>query len=272
MELKEYQKRVLKAVEGYLKALAANEASVAAMKALPPELAKLADGLDAPKMAWKTAGLEEDKYKSKKDGLGNSLPHFCLKIPTGGGKTLLAIETIGSAVDHWRKSSKGLIVWFVPTNQIYRQTLAALQDKSHPYRQRLDNISGDKTMIVEKSNGLSQGELDDNLVILLLMLPSANRKAKETLKMFQDSGAYTGIFPEDDNYIEHKKLSEAIPNLDVVGDAEDLFGRVVVKSSLGNIIRLLRPMAIVDEGQKTYSAGAQATLQGLNPIGYGPTL
>lgn len=97
------------------------------------------------------------------------------------------------------------------------------------------------------------------------MLPSANRKERETLKIFQDSGAYAGVFPADDDYLAHAALLERAPNLDTLGDPDDVFGRAVVMSSLGNLVRLMRPIFILDEGQKAASANAQATLRDFNP-------
>ena len=43
------------------------------------------------------------------------LPAFCLKIPTGGGKTLLATRVIDLVNRHVRRSRRGLVLWIVPT-------------------------------------------------------------------------------------------------------------------------------------------------------------
>ena len=43
-----------------------------------------------------------------------------------------------------------------------------------------------------------------------------------------------------------------------------LWGRQV-KTSLGNTLRVLRPMIVLDEGHKAYSRNAKATLEGFNP-------
>ena len=81
-----------------------------------------------------------------------------------------------------------MVLWIVPTTQICRQTLTALKDRDHPYRQQLDLASAGRTMVLEKTSVFRPADVADSLCILLLMLPSANRETKEQLRMFGDSG------------------------------------------------------------------------------------
>ncbi len=98
----------------------------------------------------------------------------------------------------------------------------------------------------------------------MLMLPAANRQSKETLKVFQDNGGFTEFFPAEDHTGEQEKLLTEIPNLDAFGSDDGYWGRQI-KTSLGNVLRLLSPVIILDEGHKAYSEMAQNTLYGLNP-------
>ena len=199
-----------------------------------------------------------------KNGLGESYPRFCLKIPTGGGKTLLAIEAIREYHNLFVKKRTGLVVWIVHREIIYRQTIEKLKDKNHIYRQWLDQCSGNRTIILEKGQSLRHQDTEDNLVILMLMIQSAGRTTKENMKVFQDSGDYIDFFPQDNRYDEHQKLLEKIPNLDFIQD--DIFNNnKIVKSSLGNAIRILNPLIIVDEFHTMFSDIAKKTLDGLNP-------
>ena len=257
MELKEYQQRALAQVKAYLEALnrwrAKNEKAIA----VDPDLAQ-----DVPLKAWDEVGGKN--YRSRKNGLGEYMPNFCLKIPTGGGKTLLAAHAVDLINRVYRQKQTGLVLWVMPTTQIYRQTLDHLRDRDHPYRQVLDIASGGRTVIYEKSDRFTPEDMAENLVILTLMLPSANREHKETLKVFKDSGGFGAFFPKDDDVQGHAKLLARFPNLDAFGDGTGLFQRQV-KTSLGNTLRLLSPIIILDEGHKAYSDGAQETLRGLNP-------
>ena len=258
MELKEYQQTALKQVKAYLEALHRwREKNEKVIEAAGKDAA-----LDVPQKAWEEVGGKF--YQSRKNGLGESLPNFCLKIPTGGGKTLLAAHAIDLVNRNYRRKQTGLVLWVMPTTQIYRQTIDHLRNRDHPYRQVLDIASGGRTVIYEKSDRFTLEDVTENLLVLTLMLPSANRQNKETLKVFKDSGGFSAFFPKDDDVQGHAKLLARFPNLDAFGDGTGLFQRQV-KTSLGNTLRLLSPIIILDEGHKAYSEGAQDTLRGLNP-------
>ena len=258
MILKEYQKRTLATVRSFVAELAKWRAEDEEARKHNPNW-----GSDWVEKAWqKTVALRP--YQFRRNGLGEYLPAFCLKIPTGGGKTLLATRVIDLANAHFRQSRRGLVLWIVPTTQIYNQTLKALKDRDHPYRQQLDLSSGQRTRIFEKTAAFGPRDVAENLCVLLLMLPSANRKTKDTLRMFRDSGGFDRFFPPDDNPTGHAKMLEEHPNLDTFEQTSGFWGRYI-KTSLGNTVRLLRPLIILDEGHKAYSVNAKATLEGFNP-------
>lgn len=255
MELKEYQQKSLAQVKQYLGLL--DEWRKKALE--NPELE-----IDFPEKAWEKAGMDNG-YHSRKNGLGQPLPNFCLKIPTGGGKTFLAVKAIDLINTIYRKRQHGLILWIVPTNQIYKQTIQSLRNREHPYRQHLDIASGGRTIILEKISRFSPMDVEENLVVLMLMLPSASRQNKETLRMFRDSGGFQQFFPAEDDLVAQRALLEQIPNLDFYGSETGFWGRQI-KTSLGNTLRLLSPVIILDEGHKAYGEIAQSTLRGFNPL------
>ena len=76
-----------------------------------------------------------------------------------------------------------------------KQTLGHLKNREHPYRQVLDVTSGGRTVILEKGDRFTLLDIKENLVVMLLMLPSANRQNKEVLKIFQDNGGFAEFFP-----------------------------------------------------------------------------
>ena len=254
MILKEYQKQTLAAVRGFLEALASWRDKVVAMD--PTQ------AMDWVAPAWEAAG-GANAYLPRRNGLGHPLPCFCLKIPTGGGKTLLAVKVIELINRHFRRTGNGLVLWVVPTTQIYNQTLAALKDRDHPYRQQLDLASAGRTLVLEKSDRFRPQDVAERLCVLLLMLPSANRATKEQLRMFHDSGGFDAFFPSEEDAAGHKALLEQFSNLDVF-DSIGGWNRQA-KTSLGNTLRMLAPLVVLDEGHKAYSANAKATMEGFNP-------
>ena len=258
MVLKEYQKRTLATVREFLEGLAEWRGRAAAVLEVDPEM-----DFDWVRKAWEKS-VPARIYHPRRNGLGEPLPTFCLKIPTGGGKTLLATKVVDLVNTHYRKRQTGLVLWIVPTTQIYNQTLKALKDRDHPYRQQLDMASAGRTLTLEKTSGFGPRDVRENLCVLLLMLPSANRETREQLRMFRDSGGFDRFFPADDDVAAHRRLLDEVPNLDTFEQEGGFWGRHA-KTSLGNTLRLLRPLVILDEGHKAYSRNARGTLEGFNP-------
>jgi type III restriction enzyme len=259
MELKEFQKKVISSLNEYLTILSKHRLKYFEYLKKDSDIAK---DIDFPKKAW----IESINpfYYSHKNGLNEPLPDIYFKVPTGGGKTLLACHSIDSINKIYNSSSTGLILWIVPTSQIYKQTIEHLKDREHPYRQILDMSSGGKTLIIEKGNLFHPQDIKENLVILMLMLQSSNRESKETLKMFQDASGFIDFFPKEDQFKEHEKLINNYPNLDYFGEKDFIFGRQI-KTSLGNVLRITKPLIIIDEGHKAFSDKARDTIFNLNP-------
>ncbi len=237
MELKAYQQAALATLQRYL--------------------TELADGDLA---AWRAIHGTQS-YQRRYDGLGRPLPQVCLQVPTGGGKTLLAAHALGLIAE---QQAIRFALWVVPSQTIYRQTLRALRDRAHPYRQILDRYSGGRTLILERDERLQPDDLAEHLALMLLMLPAANRRDKQTLRLFRDQGGYAAFFPPEDRLDQHAELLAAQPNLDYFAHPVP-GGQRLLQTSLGNTLRLLEPLIILDEGHRAYSDGARATLRGFNP-------
>ena len=260
MKLKHYQEKVLESFKIYLDFL--NDFKVKYKKALEFD-ADVARDYNFPKRAYEKA-TGKAIYHSKTNGLNEPLPDIYLKVPTGGGKTLLACHAIDNIQKKYLSRQTGLVLWIVPSTQIYRQTIKALKDREHPYRQMLDLSSGGRTLIKEKTEMFNRLDVAENLVILLLMLPSANRQNKEALKVFRDRGGFTDFFPREDDFEGHKKLKELIPNLDCFSTEYDVFN-TQIKTSLGNTLKVLRPLVVIDEGHRAYGELARNTIRDFNP-------
>ncbi|MCF7809718.1 DEAD/DEAH box helicase family protein [bacterium] len=259
MQLKKYQIRALREFEAFLIKLLEKERKISHLYPALKEAGSILP--DCAEVAWKEM-FPKSLYVKRSNAVWEPVPNVCLKIPTGGGKTLLACHAIGSINRVLKHTNTGIVLWIVPTEQIYKQTLKALKDRSHSYREALDKASGGRTKIVEKNDKFTREDVRDSLVVLLMMLQSANRKNQDYLKAFRESGKYIDFFPEEGRYDLYEPLI-AEHGLDV-GES-DMFDRRGARTSLGNVMKMLRPILILDEGQKASSFLARDTIFSLNP-------
>jgi type III restriction enzyme len=270
----EYQARVLDTLNEYLDALKAQKGKanqVAALAAENPDL-----GLTPPdfaEKAWdelKAAGRfppsrAKIPFSERFDGIGRPVPNVTLKVPTAGGKTFLAVNAVSRIMGRYLSKSTGFVLWIVPNDAIYTQTLKNLKDRQHPYRQTLDRAAAGKVKIYEKSDRLDARDAGENLCVMILMLQSANRQTQDSLKMFRDRGDVHGFTPYEGDQAAHEALSQAIPNLSTYDQADGLAPWAMIKDSLGNALRIIQPIVVLDEGQKAISELAFKTLYGFNP-------
>ncbi|WP_316347356.1 DEAD/DEAH box helicase family protein [Desulfuromonas acetoxidans] len=285
MELKEYQQGVLNKLDHYLTTLATQREDAETFVAFQHSRGKEAAISDYPREAWDQLnkervlpyGLDRDgkelvlPYLVRHDGLEQSIPNICLKVPTGGGKTLLAACALERIQTDFFKRQTGFILWVVPSDAIYRQTWKYLANREHPYRQILERASGGRVKLLEKGDAFTRRDVEGQLCVMVLMLPSAARKSKETLRLFRDSGRFTSFFPAEDDSEANRALWDRVKNIDLndladMGWMEGIVpGSLSIKQSLGNTLRLVRPVIVVDEGHKAYSDTARDTLCNFNP-------
>ena len=245
MELKDYQVKALEAFEDFLEALTRNQREGKALEKQYEDvgLPMPKETLDFPRRTWKELAevgkVVDGRYAERLDGTGDPIPHVCFKVPTGGGKTLLAAEALGRI-----QYPRGLVLWIVPTLAIYRQTKNALWNREHPYRQRLERASGGRVKLLEKNDRFLPADIANYLCVMLLSFHAANRKNnREFLKIFQP-GSYDAFFPDSDHALYDLELLERFPDLET--------GNGLVKQSLFNVIKMLRPVVILDEAHKAY--------------------
>ncbi|WP_058754946.1 DEAD/DEAH box helicase [Sphingomonas endophytica] len=255
MRLKDYQEDTLAALDHYVAALAA------ARDAAEPAVA-----------AWgavQAAGVaaSPDPWRPLRDGHGAQVPHVCLALPTGSGKTLIAGHAVGRILSGLGGAATGLVLWMVPSEAIYRQTRAQLRDRAHPLRQALEVASGGRVTLLEKGSDIARADVEGGLAVMLLMLHAA-RQTKDTseqkaLKVFRESGRYRDFFPEGDDRAAAQALAARVPNLETHDLPDGAPGAIV--QSLGNLLRLVRPLIVLDEGHTAYSVDRRRLLGAFNP-------
>jgi superfamily II DNA or RNA helicase len=194
---------------------------------------------------------ESEPYKSLPESVNT--PYVCIKIPTGGGKTLVGAHSLSVIFDNYlqEKNGKGLVMWFVPSDAIRTQTLNNLQNRQHPYREAIDDKFGNnvKVFTLEQALTIQKSDIQNNLCIVIASLQAFRRTDKQWLKVFQNNGALLSHF---ENLVEDTKFLD-----------KDSDGQIIY--SLGNVIKINNPLVILDEGHNVQTLLSFEMLRLLNP-------
>jgi superfamily II DNA or RNA helicase len=229
VELKKYQQKSIGKLKDYLKEL------------------EIFNG--NPKRAFISSTDTEDKYNDYFD-----VPNICIKIPTGGGKTLVGchsvVEIMSSILKH--KMDRGIVMWFVPSEAIKSQTLRKFKDRNDMHRKVLDEAFDNNIRIFSNEEALRirKEDVEDNICIIISSL-EAFRKEKaiqNKYKVYQENGALLNHF---ENLPEYDFLEKDEHNTTI--------------NSLANVIKLSNPLIVIDEGHKTKTRLSYEFMKDLNP-------
>ena len=234
MELKNYQIQVIRDLERFLELLIEKQSISSAYSAL-----------------WNEKGVNVGMdgmppYKTELAGV----PQVCFKVPTGGGKTFLAANSIKPIFDSMPHIHPKAVVWLVPSDAILTQTYRTLTDKNHDYRKKIDVDFGNKVEIYSKQqllNGqnFNPTSVSDNLSVFVLSYDSFRTSKKDGRKAYQENGS---LLP----FVRFKQDSGSL-----LEDTDE--------TALIQVIRKLNPVVIVDESHHATSKLSKEMLQNFNP-------
>lgn len=184
----------------------------------------------APAFAALTQG--EQYYRHQGD-LGQT-PYVCLRIPTGGGKTVMAADAI-PLLRGYLDQDYPLTLWLVPSTTILTQTLACLRDPQHPYRERLNaqfGIDRLRVLRLDEVTGILPQEIKDKALIVVTTTQALriSKDKKDTRKVY---GGHEDLEP----------TFARLPGLTAM--ERDADGQVL--TSFVNLCHAWRPLVIVDE-------------------------
>lgn len=182
------------------------------------------------------------------------VPHVCIKVPTAGGKTFIAVnalEHLFNALQRPNPQRPKLVVWLVPSLTILEQTYRQLDDPQHPYRQKLNERFSGRVAIYQKQDLLTAANFNadtvrEQLSIVVMSFDSLRARNKDDRKIYQGNG-YLANFLHATWYDTDCLLPEHEPD------------------SLINVLRPLRPLVVVDESHNAESALSVEMLANLNP-------
>ena len=124
------------------------------------------------------------------------VPYVCLRLPTGGGKTRLAAHSVPITTKECLGKDFSLVLWLVPSSAILEQTIKALQDVRHWYRQVINNaFDGNiNVLTVEEALYLTPSTLQGSTCIIVSTLQAWRQKSTEGRKVYQDNGTLKTTF------------------------------------------------------------------------------
>ena len=236
MELKTYQKKVMGNLSSYLDCVGRDN-----------DLIK----------AWKDYWEQQDIHigfggvPSYQNAIAG-VPHICMKVPTGGGKTFMACASIKKIFDAMPLDKPRVVIWLVPSDPILMQTIRTLSDVNHPYRRLLESDFVGRVGVYTKEmllngQGFSPDTVREMLTICILSYGSLriDSKKKDVRKVYQENGnllRFAEFFKDDDV---------------LLADTPD--------TALIQVLRHLSPVTVVDESHNAGSDLSVEMLNNLNP-------
>ncbi len=212
------------------------------------------------------ATTAEQERSAPYQAIFGDTPAVCLRIPTGGGKTLLAAHCIASAASNLLDTDAPVALWLTPSDTIRTQTLDALANVRHPYRQALSHYFGDRVQVcdLESLQTISPQDVGKAAVVVVATIQSfnvSNTAQRNVYAFFEE------LAPHFDNLPPHLKEGlEKVTPADLVSQpylTEKDIGRV--KHSVANWLHMQRPVVIVDEAHNNRTERFFQTLERVNP-------
>lgn len=237
MELKSYQRKVIENLEEYL-------VYVQEHKSLSKAFNQYWEDKIGPYNPLDGTGMEH--YK-------NNIPnaaHVCIKVPTAGGKTFIAVNALHSIFSAYDSAKPKAVIWLVPWSNLLQQTVNTLSNPDHPYRQKLNSLFNNRVAIYQKAD-LLQGSnfnptvVKDQLSIFVMNFSSLRANNKEDRKVFQENGQLEAFVSQ---YLNSEHILSGIDD-----------------TALINVLRFLNPVLVVDESHNAESDLSVDMLKNLNP-------
>jgi type III restriction enzyme len=164
----------------------------------------------------------------------------------------MASHALGIAARTYLQADRALCLWLVPTNTIREQTLAALRNREHPYREAVDAAFGGQVRVMDLAEALylQRASLEGETCIVVSTLAALRVEDTEGRKVYDANGALQPHF---------SGLSD-----DVAARMEKNEDGLIIPS-LANVLRMWRPVVVMDEAHNARTPLSFETLARVSP-------
>lgn len=179
------------------------------------------------------------------------VPYVCLRIPTGGGKTVMGAHIVQVAGASYLEREYPLVLWLVPTTQIKTQTLDAFRDSKHPYRQELDDAFEGQVAVFDLADFAQIRPADLGTKVCLVIATVAALRVEDTQGR--------KVYQHNENLEPH--FTGNVQELDYLERGDD--GKVLF--SFANLLALHGPLVVMDEAHNANTPLSYDVYERLSP-------
>ena len=162
------------------------------------------------------------------------MPYVCLRLPTGGGKTILGAHAVPIARDAWIEKDWPMVLWLVPSNTIRLQTVEALKNAGHPYRIVLDEAFQGRVRVFDilDFTHIRPHDIRNHCCIVVGTI--------QTLRVSNTEGRKV--------YAHNEEMEPHFSAIPATAPGLERLEGVGVKFSFANLMHVHRPLMIVGRG------------------------
>jgi type III restriction enzyme len=192
------------------------------------------------------------------------IPYVCLRLPTGGGKTVLASHAVRLAAENYLEESYPIVLWLVPTKMIRQQTLDALKTPGHPYRAELDRYFDHQVRVldVDEVTQIRPHDLGSKAIVVVSTLANlrvTDTSGRKVYAYHEDFEAHFAKVNPTDTRLERVKGEDLKEN----GLGRESLGKI--KYSFANLLAMHNPLVIIDEAHNARTKLTFETLHRIHP-------
>lgn len=196
----------------------------------------------------------------------NNTPYVCIRIPTGGGKTVLGAHAISTAATHYLSQDFPIVLWLVPTTTIQQQTVSAL--KSNPdYTDHLNRAFANQVSVYDIAdvNQIRAQDIGNKTIIVVSTLANLRVTKTSDRKVYQYHEDFEPHFAKLSRQHPLYDKLETVNEDDLSENGLTTNDLGKVKYSFANLLALYNPLVIVDEAHNARTSLTFDTLKRVHP-------